>query len=536
MTTLARGGRLAVMARPAVGTVIRKRTGRGTSYALRVTFHGERVFVPLGGSWDGWTEERVQAEREHIARMIARGEWTPPDHDQPAAAPGEPPSFQVFASEWLERKRRRVGTKTHSDLLWRLTMGMDHFGPHRVDRIDEVVIEDFVQAMLAEREAIRVAAAAGHPLMQTIALPDGRTYERRRRPLSNGSINKAIAAVRMVLKDARRRYPKHVLRNPAAERDVYLKVPPAARSFLEPHHIAAMLEAAHQLDGRGGVLDWDKVAYIRQSDKSAVKLARDLGVSDVLIGKVRRGLVWNDARAGNRRQRRAIIGALVLAGPRISELCGLPDDRLDLAGGRILIPPRDMDETGPQTKTFAGERIIPMVPALRDILLESRASSGARKCRVLRAELDRVLHTQWHAADAGERRPSRPRAHGRARRGAASRAPADADAERHAAHAAAHVRVDPCRVRRRSAPRDVPARPHRREAHAQRLPAGPRHERRRRRHARAGSRRGPRRDRCTAQRPDPPSPAGGRAARRGRRGLPWPHRRRAMSGARRRPA
>src|SRR3954452_17106791 len=97
--------------------------------------------------------------------------------------------------------------------------------------------------MLAEREAIRVAAAAGRPLMQTVMLPDGRTYERRRRPLSNESINKAIAAVRMVLNDARRRYPKHVLRNPAAERDVYLKVPPAARSFLEPHHIAAMLEA-----------------------------------------------------------------------------------------------------------------------------------------------------------------------------------------------------------------------------------------------------------------------------------------------------
>jgi hypothetical protein len=139
---------------------------------------------------------------------------------------------------------------------------MDHFGSYRVDRIDEIVIEDFVQAMLAEREAIRAAAAAGHPLVQTITLPDGRTYERRRRPLSNGSINKAIAAVRMVLKDARRRHPKHVVRHPAAERDVYLKVPPAARSFLEPHHIAALLEAAHQLDGRDGVLDWDKVAYI----------------------------------------------------------------------------------------------------------------------------------------------------------------------------------------------------------------------------------------------------------------------------------
>jgi hypothetical protein len=91
------------MARPAVGTVIRKTTGRDTSYALRVTFHGERVFVPLGGSWEGWTEERVQAEREHIARMIARGEWTPPDSTRDDAPSGEPPIFQLFASEWLER-------------------------------------------------------------------------------------------------------------------------------------------------------------------------------------------------------------------------------------------------------------------------------------------------------------------------------------------------------------------------------------------------------------------------------------------------
>ena len=111
VTALAPGGRLAVMARPAVGTVIRKPTSRGTSFALRVTFQGERVFVPLGGSWEGWTEDRVQAEREHIARMIARGEWTPPDNEPAAAAPGEPPSFQVFASEWLERKRRRVGAQ-----------------------------------------------------------------------------------------------------------------------------------------------------------------------------------------------------------------------------------------------------------------------------------------------------------------------------------------------------------------------------------------------------------------------------------------
>jgi integrase len=87
--------------------------------------------------------------------------------------------------------------------------------------------------------------------------------------------------------------------------------------------------------------------------------------------------VWVDQPSGNRPQRRAIIGTLVLGGLRNGELCGLPLDRLDLAGGRILIPARDQEMRGPQTKTAAGERVIPMVPALHDILLDARAAGGS---------------------------------------------------------------------------------------------------------------------------------------------------------------
>lgn len=42
--------------------------------------------------------------------------------------------------------------------------------------------------------------------MQTVRIPrTGRTYQRRRKGLSNSSINKVVGAVRMVLEDARRR-------------------------------------------------------------------------------------------------------------------------------------------------------------------------------------------------------------------------------------------------------------------------------------------------------------------------------------------
>jgi hypothetical protein len=66
------------MARPAVGTVVRRKTNRGMTFGLKVTWRDpatgikERVPVHLGGDWDGWTEERVQEERELIAKPAAQ--------------------------------------------------------------------------------------------------------------------------------------------------------------------------------------------------------------------------------------------------------------------------------------------------------------------------------------------------------------------------------------------------------------------------------------------------------------------------------
>jgi hypothetical protein len=41
-------------------------------------------------------------------------------------------------------------------------------------------------------------------------------------------------------------------------------------------------------------LSWDQVRYIRAATKSAKKLAKELGVSDVLVGKVRNCTSWKD--------------------------------------------------------------------------------------------------------------------------------------------------------------------------------------------------------------------------------------------------
>lgn len=59
-----------------------------------------------------------------------------------------------------------------------------------------------------------------------------------------------------------------------------------------------------------------------------------------------------------------MIATLVLAGPRVPEVCQLDESDLDLAAGRIRIP---------RVKTDASERTGPMVPALHEILLTAKA-------------------------------------------------------------------------------------------------------------------------------------------------------------------
>jgi hypothetical protein len=95
---------------------------------------------------------------------------------------------------------------------------MDHFGSYRVDEIDAGVADDFVEKKLVEREAIEKAVGAGEPLLESYTDPrTGRTYQRRRRPLSNDSINKVLAGVRQVLKEAKRR--RLIDHNPLEARD-----------------------------------------------------------------------------------------------------------------------------------------------------------------------------------------------------------------------------------------------------------------------------------------------------------------------------
>ena len=111
----------------------------------------------------------------------------------------------------------------------------------------------------------------------------GRRYEARRRALSNGSIRKALDAAERVLRDARKRGA--LTGEVPALKSAAPKSDRPRRSFLEAEQVAAVIRAADLIEAEHRGLTWDAVAVIRSSNRSAVALARELGVSDTLIGR-----------------------------------------------------------------------------------------------------------------------------------------------------------------------------------------------------------------------------------------------------------
>jgi integrase len=361
---------------------------------------GERVYHHFGAEREGWTEERVEQERAYVMAQVARGEYMPqrPQAGPPPAA--EVPTFQVFASIVLARKKRRVGEKTYKDFKWRLETAMDHFGHRPVDQIDAAVADEFVEQKLLEREAIEQAAAAERPLFEEYAdARTGRRHQRRKRGLSNGSINKVLVGVRRVLKEAQRH--GLVERNALEDPDCYLRARSAKRSFLELPQILALFDAARALDDEQRRLEWRDVDAIRASTDPATRIASKYGVSDTLIRRIRRGEIWTKERP-RESSRLPVVSMLVLAGPRVSELCALDKPQLDLATRAIRMP---------RIKTDASERVVPMVPGLHEVLLTHRAEqataagpafltrTGTRQTPDnLRRHLLRILHDRANEA------------------------------------------------------------------------------------------------------------------------------------------
>lgn len=290
------------MARPGTGEVTERtwKDGRTVTFGARVYAYGRRHRLVFGTNKQGWNRTRAEIELESIQQQVARGTWLPPER-QPTAvrvkqakSDGSQP-FGPFARKVVDAKKSHgLDEDTIADLEWKLGYLIEHFERTPLADIDVAATDGFRDELANRSRAIREATAKGKPLTEMATSRTGRRYKRRKRPLSNTSINGMLALLSQILQRAVDY--EHIDRNPlrvGTRKDRYLPAIKPARTFLEVDELHALLDAAGELD-----------ASARQ-----------------------------DRRIG----RRASLATLALCGLRISELCELRCSQVDLARSRLKL-------------------------------------------------------------------------------------------------------------------------------------------------------------------------------------------------------
>lgn len=225
------------MPRKPTGSVIEPKDGRG--WALRFRAYGKRRYLALGTSEEGWTREKAETRLGHVLADVERGIWKP-EAPPPDQVEGEEPTFHEFASEWFEGIAPELRERTRIDYQWRLSNHLlPYFAKHRLSAITVEEVDRYRRGKVRESKATETARR------RQLAKPE---KERKRlpRPLSNGSINKTIRLLAVVLEQAVEY--GYLDRNPARGRKRLLKETKPNRSYLQPDQVAALLSAAGTLD------------------------------------------------------------------------------------------------------------------------------------------------------------------------------------------------------------------------------------------------------------------------------------------------
>jgi integrase len=271
--------RAGAVGRPTTGQLIERIGKHGRSYAARIRAYGERHYVTLGHSRDGWTRAKAEAELANILADVRRGFWVPEQPELEPEAPVQEPSFHEFASDWFDHAKRELKPNTVVAYEYEITYHLlPFFAEHRLSEITVAEVDRYRQFKVRERDALRAARERGE--------------RPRRRPLSNETINKTLTRLGQILEVAVEY--GYLDRNPAAGRRRRLRVASPERTYLDRAvQIAALLEGARRLDAA--------------------------------------------SRAGDLRHRKAMLSTLVFAGLRLGELLALRWEHVDLPGGRLRV-------------------------------------------------------------------------------------------------------------------------------------------------------------------------------------------------------
>jgi integrase len=207
------------MARETTGQVIERKGKHGMTYATRVRAYGQRHYLTLGHTHDGYTRRRAETELQNILADIRRGIWQPPQ-PEPAPTPAQDPTFHEFASQWLDGLRHELAPRTIEDYELALTHHLlPFFKNHRLSQITAQETDRYKAAKVREREQGAVE-----------------------RPLSNRTINKTLTRLGQIL-DVAVRY-ELIPHNPVKGRVAKLKERPPTRARMQGHQVQALLQHA----------------------------------------------------------------------------------------------------------------------------------------------------------------------------------------------------------------------------------------------------------------------------------------------------
>jgi len=310
------------------GHIIRRPSG---AWALRFRAYGQRRYVTLGTSSEGWTRRTAHTELQNILADVRRGIWCPVE-PEPVRPRQIDRVFGEFATKWFEASRYEWQPKTVCDYEWQLRHHLlPFFENHRLSQITIAEVDRYRVEKIRESARRAEALAGWHTCVEeTQDATKQRDLARERPPraLSATSINKTITRLGQILEVALE-YGL-IDRNTARGRRRRLKVSKPCPVWLDrAEHIEALLDAASALD----------------------QYARVKGGHDQ-----KGGLVY----------RRVLLATFVFAGLRIGEITALRWRDVDLAGNRIMVR---------ESKTDAGTRLIDLMPVLRDELTAYKAQA-----------------------------------------------------------------------------------------------------------------------------------------------------------------
>jgi integrase len=326
------------------------------SYSVRFRGRGyPSETIPLGRSDEGMTRAGAEHEVRLIASQILAGTWSPPlkadyvEHHVPTIA--------QLADEHYQRKiRKGLRPSSLADMKRKLEIHLlPHFGHIRVTELSSRDVEAYLDRKLAENRRVEAALGIGEPLIDR----RGRALQ----PLQPQTINSHLHLLSEIIARAVRE--GLLARNPAEGEDLRLEVRREKKYGLELDEAMALVEAAGTLDQRPAPSDElrRRILDMRAAGKAWKALAAELGIADSTA-------IYHANRVANRpRPRyRPVVATLTLAGLRVSELCALNCEHVDLARRELRV----LD-----AKTPAGVRRVDIHDDLQDELAAYKATRSS---------------------------------------------------------------------------------------------------------------------------------------------------------------